>query len=78
MENEDIDISSIDSSEKNIHKNHSMKNNIKINKKNIFLGEKEKKLNDDKKNIIFGEKEKKFIDDKKDSLVSFLDELMQK
>ena len=60
MENEDIDISSIGDDAQNIHKISSMKNNVKIDKNNIF----------------FGEKEKKFIeDDKKDSLVSFLNEL---
>ena len=59
MENEEIDISSIDNDDQNIHKNHIVKNNVKLDKNNIF----------------FGEKEKNFIEDKQDSLESFLSEL---
>ena len=59
MENEEIDISSIDNDDQNIYKNHSVKNNAKYNKNNI----------------IFGEKEKNYIDDKQNSLESFLGEL---
>ena len=59
MENEEIDISSIDNDDQNIHKNHIVKNNVKLDKNNIF----------------FGEKEKNFIEDKNDSLESFLSEL---
>ena len=62
MANDIMEISSIDSGDKNNKKNFSIKNNINTDK-DIFFGEKEREY---------------INDTKKDSLVSFLNEFYKK